>query len=37
MRFRVLGEVALVADGHPARLSSQRQEQLLALLICREL
>ncbi|WP_433365242.1 AfsR/SARP family transcriptional regulator [Streptosporangium sp. CA-115845] len=34
MRFQVLGDVALVVDGHPVQLSSRRQEQLLALLIC---
>ncbi|GII58653.1 SARP family transcriptional regulator [Planotetraspora thailandica] len=34
MRFRVLGDVTLVVDGHPAPLSSRRQEQLLALLVC---
>jgi DNA-binding SARP family transcriptional activator len=34
MRFRVLGDVTLVVDGSPAHLSSRRQEQLLALLVC---
>ncbi|MFJ2033243.1 AfsR/SARP family transcriptional regulator [Streptosporangium sp. NPDC087985] len=34
MRFQVLGDVALVIDGRPVPLSSRRQEQLLALLIC---
>ncbi|MFB9675955.1 AfsR/SARP family transcriptional regulator [Streptosporangium vulgare] len=34
MRFQVLGDVAIVADDHPVPLSSRRQEQLLALLVC---
>ena len=34
MRFQVLGDVTLVLDGRPASLSSRRQEQLLALLVC---
>jgi len=34
MRFRVLGDVTLIVDGSPAHLSSRRQEQLLALLVC---
>ncbi|WP_344917710.1 AfsR/SARP family transcriptional regulator [Streptosporangium oxazolinicum] len=34
MRFQVLGDVTIIADGRPVPLSSRRQEQLLALLVC---
>ncbi|WP_436758901.1 BTAD domain-containing putative transcriptional regulator [Streptosporangium sp. V21-05] len=34
MRFQVLGDVTIVADERPVPLSSRRQEQLLALLVC---
>ncbi|MER5644357.1 BTAD domain-containing putative transcriptional regulator [Streptosporangium sp. NPDC002524] len=34
MRFQVLGDVTIVADEGPVPLSSYRQEQLLALLVC---
>ncbi|WP_329084774.1 AfsR/SARP family transcriptional regulator [Streptosporangium sp. NBC_01469] len=34
MRFQVLGDVTIITDGRPVPLSSRRQEQLLALLVC---
>ncbi|MGJ6960620.1 BTAD domain-containing putative transcriptional regulator [Streptosporangium sp. G11] len=34
MRFQVLGDVTIINDGRPVPLSSRRQEQLLALLVC---
>ncbi|WP_440081573.1 AfsR/SARP family transcriptional regulator [Streptosporangium sp. LJ11] len=34
MRFQVLGDVTIIADERPVPLSSRRQEQLLALLVC---
>ncbi|WP_405147331.1 NB-ARC domain-containing protein [Sphaerisporangium sp. NBC_01403] len=34
MKFRVIGDVAVLGDTGPVRLASRRQEQLLGLLIC---